>query len=125
MFHYSSYWGTWSRVLLQPASMVEGRVYGSYLEVNLTPVNGRYDNSSQRLWDEWVKPIIIREHGTTPQAGEMRDRLPPMVVTAMILNVGADLTRRLVTADLLSEIDMVLMKKHMRGGGIPLAECRK
>ncbi len=125
MFHYSSYWGTWSRVLLQPASMVEGRVYGSYLEVNLTPVNGRYDNSSQRLWDEWVKPIIIREHGTTPQAGEMRDRLPPMVVTAMILNVGADLTRRLVTADLLSEIDMVLMKKHMRGGGIPLAECHK
>ncbi len=104
---------------------MEGRVYGSYLEVNLTPVNGRYDNSSQRLWDEWVKPIIIREHGTTPQAGEMRDRLPPMVVTAMILNVGADLTRRLVTADLLSEIDMVLMKKHMRGGGIPLAECRK
>lgn len=125
MFHHSSYWGTWSRVLLHPGSMVEGRVYGSYLEVNLTPVNGRYDDSTRKLWEESVAPIILRRHGTAVGVGEMKDRIPPMVVTAMIMNVGADLTRRLITADLLSEIDMDALSRKMRGGGIPLSECLK
>jgi hypothetical protein len=117
MFHYSKYWGTWSRVLQSED--------GWYLEVNLTPINGRYDNSSQELWNEWVAPIILRRHCTAPQWGELKDKLPPMVVTAMIMNVGAELTRRLITADLLSELDLSVVRAKMRGGGIPLAECRR
>jgi hypothetical protein len=117
MFHYSGYWGTWSRILQS-----EG---GWYLEVNLTPVNSRYDNSSQKLWDESVAPIMLRRHCTTPAYGEIQSKLPLMVVTAMIMNVGAELTRRLVTADLLSEIDMPTLLAKMRGGGIPLSECHK
>lgn len=125
MFHHSRYWGTWSRVLLQPGSMVDGRMYGDYLEVNLTPVNGRCDNSTQKLWDEQVKPIILRRHCTAPESGEMQAKLPPMVVTAMIMNVGADLTRRLIADDLLSEIDLEALARKMRGGGIPMSECHK
>lgn len=115
IFHHSHYWGTWSRVLLQPGALAAGRPFGAYLEVNLTPTND--------MWEDQVKPIILRRHHTIPSPGEMVQRIPPMVVTAMILNVGADLARRLVTADLLSEIDFRLLDAKMRGGGIPLAEC--
>lgn len=115
MFHYSGYWGTWSRVLQTDGIW--------YLEVNLTPVNGRYDNSTRDLWQREVAPIVLRRHCTTPRQGEMKDKLPPMVVTAMIMNVGPDLTRRIITADLLSEINLPLMHARMRGGGIPLSEC--
>lgn len=117
MFHHSSYWRTWSRILIHPGSMVGGKVYGSYLEVNLTPTND--------MWDDQVKPIILRRHHTIPSPGEMRDRLPPMVVTAMIMNVGNDLTRRLVMGDLLSDIDLPTLERKMRGGGIPMSEVHK
>ena len=117
-FHYSSYWGIWSRVLQQDN--------GSYLEVNLTPINGRYDNSTQELWKTEVATIVLREHGTARgRADKECDKLPPMVVTAMIMNVGAELTRRLITADLLSEIDLPTLRAKMRGGGVPLSECHK
>lgn len=115
IFHHSNYWRTWSRVLLQPGSIVGDRPYGAYLEVNLTPTND--------MWADQVKPIILRSHHTIPSPGEMRDRIPPMVVTAMIMNVGADLARRLITEDLLSEINLPELARKMRGGGIPLAEC--
>ncbi len=123
-FVYSSYWGTWSRLLWS------GRVGQyqamSYIEVNLTPINGRYDNSTRELWMKEVAPIIIREHGTVPDRGDKSVALlPPMVVTAMLMNVGEELTNRLITHDLLAEIDLDLMKRNMRGGGIPLAECKK
>jgi hypothetical protein len=117
LFHYSKYWGTWSRVLQERE--------GWYLEVNLTPINGRYDNSSRELWDTQVRPIIIRTHATPPQPGEMVDRIPAMVVTAMMMNVGVEITHRLLLDDLLSEIDPDRLKGMMRGGGVPLEEVRR
>jgi hypothetical protein len=124
MFSFCKYWGTWSRVLLVPWSPIDGRGFGFYLEVNLTPI-GSYHNSSPHLWQTEVAPIMVRRHFTPPEPGEMKDKLPPMAVTAMYLNVGAEVSRRLIAADLLSEMDLSLVRAKMRGGGILLSECRK
>ena len=125
MFRYSKYWGKWSRVLLHPGSLVDGRKYGSYLEVNLSPIINARGVGTEEDRYYWVRRIVIREHGTSPQPGEMRDHLPQQVFDWIVAKVGHDLARRLVQDDLLSEIDLDRMKRNMRGGGIPLAECRK
>jgi hypothetical protein len=117
LFHYSKYWGNWSRVLQERD--------GWYLEVNLTPINGRYDNYTKHLWDTQVAPVILRHHCTVPQPGEMVARIPPMVVTAMMMNVGVETTHRLFLDDLLQEVDLPTMLIKMRGGGISLAECHR
>src|SRR5712664_813068 len=53
-FHYSSYWGTWSRIIV-PYNHPDGVV-----ELNLTPVNPTWERS----WQEQVMPIVFRHHYT-------------------------------------------------------------
>lgn len=111
MFHYSKYWGTWSRIL-QTVDIG----YKVYTEVNLTPVNG--------AWDE-VRPIIIRVHSTAPKEGEIRHHLPLQVQELMYRHIGSALTHRLMSDDLLSEMDLDRLKLLMRGGGVPISDVVK
>ena len=110
MFHYSSYWGTWSRVLSTSDPN------GPFVEVNLTPTNGWNRGYS---FEDDVSRIRIRFHGT------VRDRndkvvpvLPDYVKEGMIKHLGAELTERLLTEDFYSQIDYVLYRKHCNGGAL-------
>lgn len=57
VFHYSSYWGRWSRRL---KNYDEGDVKG-IVEVNLTPIPACYNSN----WEKDVIPVVFRIHGTT------------------------------------------------------------
>lgn len=114
VFHYSSYWGTWSRVLT-PYS-------GNWvLELNLTPVNPSYDRS----WEETVRPIIFREHLTAlNRQDELTESLPNYTRAHMAERIGEELTTRLLTTDWLP----LLNRRRVRegkygGGGLPFVEC--
>ena len=112
VFHYSSYWGTWSRRILRPG---EDPMYpGTYVEINLTPISGYND------WDQHVAPIIFRMHGTSP---DLRDRdeveLPKEVRQRMVENLGEDVTEFILTEDFLPQIDLQKISTWSikRGGG--------
>lgn len=119
IFVYSKYWGKWSRLL----KTNEGESgFAKYIEVNLTPINPSFSQS----WEEQIIPIVLRTHCTQREKGEGPFvTLPPEVVSKMVDKLGVELTERLISSDLMSEIDEDLLMKRMRGGGIPLARCRK
>lgn len=103
MFHYSSYWHTWSRVL----STSHPR--GPFVEVNLTPIN--------RDWENHVAPVRIRFHGTPPSDRDIvNDALPPEVRASMVHHLGEELTDRLLTEDFLSQINVELYDQFNNGG---------
>jgi len=52
LFHYSSYWRTWSRVILFEE--------GEMVEVNLTPIPNCHDST----WERDVRPVRVRRHVT-------------------------------------------------------------
>ena len=111
MFHYSGYWGSWSRVLC------EDHPQGPFIEVNLTPIPNCYDST----WGNHVAPIRIRAHGTARDyrkfGGDKKtDQLPEEVKQAMVLNLGAELTERLLTEDFLPQIDWALYRQKCNGG---------
>lgn len=102
MFHFSSYWQSWSRVLS------ENHPHGPFVEVNLTP---------NLKWDEDVKPIRIRFHGTARgENDKVVAELPVEIRDLMAGNLGEDLTNRLLTEDFLPQIDYELYKKSNNGG---------
>ena len=110
-FHYSSYWGTWSRVLS------ESHPAGPFVEVNLTPCCDTWQNN--------VEPVRIRAHGTARgERDQETDTLPNDVREQMIWHLGEELTERLLTEDLLSQIDWDLYRKH-NNGGANLADIRR
>jgi hypothetical protein len=114
-FTYSAYWGTWSRVIL-PYTHKDG-----VIELNLTPVNPDWERS----WDEQVRPIIFRRHGT---ALGLRDKwtdvLPEEVAAIMSERIGPELTIRLLQHDWLKHLDIEKVKRGRDGGGgLPFAEC--
>ena len=114
MFVYSKYWGSWSRVLSTRHPK------GPYVEVNLTPIAGWHSSS----WETDVVPIRIRFHGTRYEKGEICKTLLEEVKEIMIVNLGEDLTNRLLTEDFLSQIDIDLYEKH-NNGGANLADISK
>lgn len=126
IFHYCSYWGTWSRILLNERIETQGFYGVAYstliVEINLTPIPACYSST----WEKDVVPIVIREHGTFPDARDKFEKeLPSEVIAQMHTFIGQELTQRLLTEDFLAQLDMEKLRKSMRGGGVPLAEVRK
>ena len=114
MFHRSSYWHTWSRVLS------DSHPHGPFVEVNLTPING-WDSEGMKH----VAPIRIRVHGTARDAKDKSvAELPAEVREEMVQFLGAELTERLLKEDFLSQIDWELYRKHCNGGA-NLADIRR
>jgi hypothetical protein len=116
-YHYSSYWGTWSRRLSSDHK------HGPYVEVNLTPIN---DCNYASRWEDEVEPIIIRTH-CTPSSGRDIDTniLPLRIGEDMVKFLGVELTKMLLDHDFLSEIDDELLRTRMQGGGVPFREVAK
>jgi len=112
-FHYSSYWGSWSRVLSH-----EGNCY---VEVNLTTI----PNCSSSSWEDDVAEVVIRRHYTARRHGDIdTDELPRDIHEAMIEHLGKEMTISLLGSDFLPEIDWEKYHKHCNGG-CPLDKCLK
>lgn len=111
---WSSYWGTWSRVLRHL-----GRDQ-TCVEVNLSPVN-------HDIPENWVKigMVWIREHGTTPgKDDKFERRLPETWFKAMAEHVNKDVRHLLLTADILPMIDFDKYRA-VSNGGAPLSKILK
>lgn len=114
MFHYSSYWRSWSRVLSTD------HPHGPFVEVDFTPIGGGVGAD----WSK-VRSISIRTHCTPRDAGDIdQDILPDEVWDEMVKGLGYDIAYQLVSEDFLSQIDWDLHKRHSNGG-CPLALCTK
>ncbi len=102
MFLYNSYWRNWSRVLST------NHPNGPFVEVNLTPINS---------WANDVSMIRIRLHGTARDPNDkLVENLPHEIELKMVMNLGVELTARLLTEDFLPQIDWELYKKKCNGG---------
>lgn len=102
-YHYSSYCGTWSRVL--------GRMDFYTVEVDLTPVNGDRGD-----WGR-VKGVWIRAHCTSRDRRDVDDHILPSDVWNWLGDrVGAEARHRLVTEDFLSQIDWRKYDEAKNGG---------
>lgn len=121
IFHYSSYWGKWSRTLVAPKRInptLSGE-YG-YVELNLTPINP----NDPGVWDS-IRQITFRAHCTPPWHGDKDVAfLPTNVHECMVKELGEELTQRLLTEDFLSQIDLDLLHAAP-GGGTPLHRILK
>ncbi len=116
VFHFSSYWRTWSRVL---TTYVDGN---GTLELNLTPVNPHLPTS----WVEQVRPIIFRNHRTTLDVDDLLlEKLPDEVQEVMLNHLGVRLTQQLLETDWISLLDMPKVRRGKHGGGgLPFEECK-
>lgn len=125
-FHWCSYWGSWSRVLHSPGTKhdncdLPGYFMESFIEVNLTPVNGwpcDNDKDSYRSYQlDQVRHIIIRCHMTSRgKKDEIWGDLPEITKDALRENIGDELTHRLLAEDFLPQIDFAIYHKHCNGG---------
>lgn len=118
ILHWSSYWGTYSRVLIGYNSP------DGVVEVNLTPVNFDHDFS----WTEQIVPILFRYHGTSLGRKDEWGRfpLPEVWQRVMVDRIGEELTHRLLTEDWLSLIDLAKVKRgRVGGGGISFEEVKR
>ncbi|QIG70126.1 hypothetical protein EVB87_026 [Rhizobium phage RHph_N28_1] len=116
LIHYSSYWGTFSRVL---TDCNRGR-RGWFVEVNLTPVNAWSADS----WQE-IKRCWIREHCTSrDKRDEATSKLERAVFDRIGEMVGKDVRHWLLTADILPMIDWDKYGKTCNGGA-SLFACLK
>ena len=105
MYHYSGYWMTWSRVLLDNFN-------GQFIELNLTDINGDWSR---------VRNETIRVHSSPRKPGGMRGdktvtELPKEVRDAMLKNLGTYLTNQLLTFDYLPHVDWTAYKRLCKGG---------
>jgi hypothetical protein len=119
-YHYCSYWGTWSRRLIDnlDLSLCDKASWlpGPIVEVNLTPIGDcRY--SQQSAWDEEVAPVIVRSHCTASSGrDEDVDELPQEVIDNITHFLGVDFMKRLLADDFMSQIDEKKLSKHPVGG---------
>lgn len=121
IFHYSSYWGTWSRILSRE---IRGKYKAlSIIEVNLTPIR----NCHSSEWQKDVAPIVFREHGTMPGNSDKFEReLPDYILEQMREHLGITLTQRLLTEDFLKVVDVEKIRVgKIGGGGIGLSHVLK
>lgn len=124
IFHYSAYWGTWSRRLYEAGRIrndltpeVSRFPLSSVIAVNLTPIPCCYDSS----WAKDVIPIKFRAHCTADGRGDKNVAiLPGDVLDMMRKNIGEELTDRLLGEDWLSLISIEKLcaydPKHLGGG---------
>jgi hypothetical protein len=133
-FNWSSYWGTWSRVLHSPGKKHDNCELPSsfqdyFIEIDLTPVNGwprEEDDAKYSVHQlDQVRHINIRCHGTSRgKKDKTWGDLPEMVREAMLDNLGYVLTQRLLIEDFLPQIDFSIYHKHCNGGA-KLADIRR
>jgi hypothetical protein len=116
-FHYSSYWGAWSRVIV-PYNHPDG-----VIELNLTPVNPSWERS----WQEQIMPTIFRWHCTSlDRKDKLTDVLPDYVPERMGEHLVPSFVDQLLNETWIDLIDIEITKRgRSGGGGIPFAECRK
>lgn len=115
MFHYSSYWGTWSRVL------IERDEQGNTVEVNLTPIPCAHGST----WENHVKGGVIRRHFTGRSTNDkLVPVLPPEILDSMVQNLGVKEVYFLLKENFLPQIDW---EKYSRfnNGGCKFALCQK
>lgn len=114
LFHFSSYWQRWSRVLSST------HPNGPYVEVDLVPIPNSYDNS----WAT-VENTIIRVHATESKESDIITCvLPSKVEAEMRANLDIFVVDFLLHEDILSLIDFDLYKEN-QNGGCPLSLCHK
>jgi hypothetical protein len=105
VFHFSSYWGTWSRVLSYDGTWM--------VEVNLTPIGCAHSST----WASDVAPVRVRQHCTVVDNRDiLTNALPDDVRADMIKNLGVELVNRLLCEDILSQINWELYHRHDNGG---------
>lgn len=118
IFVYSSYWRTWSRVLLR-----KGGKFNYQLEVDVTPINEQYKES----WEQ-TKNIRIRRHCTAhgPRDVYTHD-LPDEVVESMKEHISQDAIDVIIHSDLYNLIDWERFDDvhNAGGGGVHLLDCIK
>lgn len=112
-FEYSSYWGTWSRILAPFDTVFHNGHCVGQVEVNVTPTNITSDYS-------WIRhnTVIIRAHGTSPSRGdELVEELPEGPMNWILNRVPDPKIQKLILhADLLPQIDWELYHKFNNGG---------
>lgn len=124
-FHFSNYWGHWSRTLvspnIRPELMNNGSVGFEYIELNLTAINGERGD-----WETEVEPIVFRSHCTIPNYKDKdTEELPADVLDMMKAKLGEELTETLLNDDFLSEIDLNKLRSKMTGGGVCFEDIKK
>jgi len=88
VYHYSAYWGTWSRILVRDGMWT--------VEVDLTPVNGSFHINA---WME-TRRAHVRKHCTMPHRDDiMTDTIPPEIRAQMVSHMGEVVTQFLLTDD--------------------------
>lgn len=103
VFVYSSYWRTWSRLLLENMDRS-----GTCVELNMTGHNGTWDRVPQE---------IIRRHCTARDNKDLITRTLPAAVEAAFKNtLGTQLFEHMTTYDYLPEIDWQKYHQHCNGG---------
>lgn len=108
-FYYSSYWGTWSRVLLK-----RGGEYQYQIELNLTPVNYPSDYACK---EAIIRAPWIRKHLTATKESEYTHELPDNVYNAIVSIYGQVKADYLLHHDFLNEIDFnKLLTAYSNGG---------
>ena len=118
IFVRSSYWGTWSRVLLRM-----GGNFRYQLEVDVTPVNPQYKHS----WLE-TRNIRIRKHCTAHGPKDIYTHdLPDIVVDQMKEHVSQEAIDVIIHSDLYNLIDWERFDDvhNSSGGGVHLLDCIK
>lgn len=123
--HFSSYWGTYSRIL----SLPDENELGEYIELNLTPINGLARNGTQvslsereyqeNIWKKEIIPGIIRNHVTcrSERDRDMKD-LPDHLRKMMEGYLDENQIEWLLTFDFLGAIHIPFLKtKHNPCGG--------
>ena len=107
MFHYSSYWGTWSRILRVSSSGGDETV-----EVDLTAVNPHSDLQWPR-----VLACNIRAHRTARDTNDLICKsLPRHAVDLMHSRMDLETFEQLMHHDLLPLIDWDKYNKVCNGG---------
>ena len=118
IFVYSSYWRTWSRVLLRM-----GGNFRYQLEVDVTPVNPLFNDS----WRN-TKNIRIRKHCTVHGPKDIYTHdLPDDVVEQMKEHVSQETIDVIIHSDLYNLIDWERFDDayNAGGGGVHLLDCIK
>lgn len=120
VFHYSAYWGMYSRVLFHdaggPAMFAPRKQLGipasiRTIEINLTAINPTH----REYWEDRVRPGVIRAHCTSL---ESKDRifgsLPAEALEMMQAWLAPETIELLLHYDYLPEINMNAL--HSSGG---------
>lgn len=117
VFVYSSYWGTWSRVLYHESDRALKQrydlPYSPWIELDLTAINPTTINN----WSDKVQHANIRCHSTTRgDKDKIVGTLPGHVVQLMRRNLTEDCVQKLLHEDYLPYIDFEKGRKACNGG---------